>query len=153
MALGTAQVERERMISFVSQGNTPRDMQESDSLQSQKQLQLRPHHTNQIPVSAESSMSQPLPCSIAFLDLKWRTGRICGSRRGPRLRGRREADPEGMAACGQSLEGFAQMQCSQASGERCCANREVLMRYHMPPTQKRSVPAWTSYAQSTGRPP
>ena len=39
------------------------------------------------------------------------TGRICGSRRGPRLRGRREADPEGMAACGQSLEGFAQMQC------------------------------------------
>ena len=32
---------------------------------------------------------------------------------GPRLRGRPEADPEGMAACGQSLEGFAQMQCSQ----------------------------------------
>ena len=31
---------------------------------------------------------------------------------GPRLRGRLEADPEGMAACGQSLEGFAQMQCS-----------------------------------------
>jgi hypothetical protein len=31
---------------------------------------------------------------------------------GPRLRGRPEADPEGMAACGQSLEGFAQMQCS-----------------------------------------
>jgi len=30
---------------------------------------------------------------------------------GPRLRGRPEADPEGMAACGQSLEGFAQMQC------------------------------------------
>ena len=30
---------------------------------------------------------------------------------GPRSRGRPEADPEGMAACGQSLEGFAQMQC------------------------------------------
>jgi hypothetical protein len=28
------------------------------------------------------------------------------------LRGRPEADPEGMAACGQSLEGFGQMQCS-----------------------------------------
>jgi hypothetical protein len=34
---------------------------------------------------------------------------------GPRLRGRPEADPEGMAACGQSLEGFAQMQCSHRS--------------------------------------
>ena len=47
-------------------------------------------------------------------------GRICGSRRGPRLRGRREADPEGMAACGQSLEGFAQMQCSLALIGRSC---------------------------------
>ena len=37
---------------------------------------------------------------------------------GPRLRGRPEADPEGMAACGQSLEGFAQMQCCLLLEER-----------------------------------
>lgn len=37
-------------------------------------------------------------------------GGICGSW-GPRLRGRLEAAPEGMAACGRSLEGSAQMQC------------------------------------------
>ena len=40
--------------------------------------------------------------------------------RGPRLRGRLEAAPEGMAACGQSLEGFAQMQCSQPLGLGDC---------------------------------
>ena len=38
----------------------------------------------------------------------------------PRLRGRREADPEGMAACGRSLEGFTQMQCSRVFEVRQC---------------------------------
>ena len=44
----------------------------------------------------------------------WHTERdaFAAAAGGPRLRGRPEADPEGMAACGQSLEGFAQMQCS-----------------------------------------
>ena len=44
------------------------------------------------------------------------------SRRGPRLRGRREADPEGMAACGKSLEGFGRVgvALSVASVDRLC---------------------------------
>ena len=48
----------------------------------------------------------------------WHTERdaFAAAAGGPRLRGRPEADPEGMAACGQSLEGFAQMQCWLALG-------------------------------------
>ena len=56
---------------------------------------------------------------------------------GPRLRGRLEADPEGMAACGQSLEGFAQMQCSWCS-ELCCVRGKAALRRQLSSGRDRS---------------
>ena len=60
--------------------------------------------------ASRCSLCIPLSNLIVFYGFKQRTGSICGSRRGPRLRGRREADSMVLAKRGPLS--FAQMQCS-----------------------------------------
>ena len=68
--------------------------------------------------ASRCSLCIPLSNLIVFYGSKQRTGSICGSRRGPRLRGRREADPTGFGRLRPSPVG----RCANAmliSGQPC----------------------------------